>query len=480
MKKVHFFMKSLFWATIGLTFAACSNNDFEEFETPVVAESVSTQTIKMDFVGCVQSFDQQGQQNVTRATTSSWNEGDKLYLIFNNTTAKVYGEATYSATSGWTVNYSGVLSTGTGITCEVRYFANTTMQSSYQITMNSNTEIYEALDGTYDYADGELIVQATLVPKTGRIRFSGTKGDKIHVSGFSIYTTYTQEQNTFASADQIVTLTVADDGYTPYIYGTVTSTDQIISVVGKDFAYNRVLPTEKMASGKSGYMAIPSEASHANWQTGMYVKVKNNTIKMMPVTGHTSGFFLIGETEVTVGLYNTVTGSSSVSANPDKRQYGEVFSFISKLNILTNLNFDLPTKEQWIYAAKGGKYSLGYTFAGSNNPDEVAWYKVTTGAGINAYASTHDVKTMAPNELGLYDMSGNAEEWVKKYARLSNGYYNSVYSRLGGKWDSTVDDIHVDSENYVTDGSFGSEQEALNNTALDFYYTGGYRLVLTF
>ena len=67
----------------------------------------------------------------------------------------------------------------------------------------------------------------------------------------------------------------------------------------------------------------------------------------------------------------------------------------------------LPTETEWEYASRGGNKSKGYKYAGSNNLDEVAWY------GENSGSKTHPVRQKKPNELGLYDMSGNVEEWCQ-------------------------------------------------------------------
>jgi len=77
---------------------------------------------------------------------------------------------------------------------------------------------------------------------------------------------------------------------------------------------------------------------------------------------------------------------------------------VSKCDFSAN-GYRLPTEAEWEYAARGGQKSQGYIFAGNKNPDEVAWY------GDNSGGETHPVGQKEPNELGLYDMSGNTFEW---------------------------------------------------------------------
>ena len=78
--------------------------------------------------------------------------------------------------------------------------------------------------------------------------------------------------------------------------------------------------------------------------------------------------------------------------------WDDVQEFVHKLNATSGKNYRLPTEADWEYAARGGNQSQGYKYSGSNNPDDVAWYSDN---------STHPVGGKSPNELGIYDMSGN-------------------------------------------------------------------------
>ena len=185
--------------------------------------------------------------------------------------------------------------------------------------------------------------------------------------------------------------------------------------------------------------------------------------------------YYLGQTEVTQELWQTVMSQAPTSDGSQwtsNRGLGNDYpayyvswddckAFITKLNTLTGQNFRLPTEAEWEYAARGGNKSQGYTYAGSNNADDVAWHEG------NSANSTHPVAYLLPNELGLYDMSGNVQEWCEDW------YHNTYYSvspsvdpqgpdapsattlrvKRGGNW-------YISYENYCRVGHRSSGQQA--------------------
>ena len=142
--------------------------------------------------------------------------------------------------------------------------------------------------------------------------------------------------------------------------------------------------------------------------------------------------FEIGQTEVTVGLWNTVMGSVLYLNNVDEpnKPVGNVSWYdcqvvLRKLNALTGRKFRLPTEAEWEYAARGGKFSRHYGFSGGNDMKSVMWFI------DNADSKPRDVATRKPNEIGLYDMSGNVWEWC--YDRASEYTAEPQVNPVGAK-----------------------------------------------
>lgn len=180
------------------------------------------------------------------------------------------------------------------------------------------------------------------------------------------------------------------------------NSDKVYTVNGVSF---------KMIAVKGGTFTMGATSE----QTGAYSDES-------PTHSVTLSDYYIGETEVTQELWSAVMGGNPSNFTGNMQRPVEMVSwndcqtFITKLNELTDETFRLPTEAQWEYAARGGNQAQGRLYSGSNTLDDVAWYT------SNSSSTTHPVKTKAPNELGIYDMSGNVWEWCSDW----KGDYSSA------------------------------------------------------
>ena len=191
-----------------------------------------------------------------------------------------------------------------------------------------------------------------------------------------------------------------------------------------------------------------------------------------PVHSVTLDDFYIGKYEVTQAQWRAVMGSNPSHFKGDNLpvemvSWDDVQEFIKKLNSTTGKTYRLPTEAEWEYAARGGDKSKGYKYSGSDKIEDVAWYIGNSGR------KTHPVGTKKPNELDIYDMSGNVWEWCQDWFGSysispqknpqgpSSGYYCVL---RGGSWN-----------NFSSFSRSASRLDSYTGFRKDFF---GFRLVL--
>ncbi len=182
--------------------------------------------------------------------------------------------------------------------------------------------------------------------------------------------------------------------------------------------------------------------------------------------------FYIGKYEVTQAQWKAIMGSNPSNWTGDNLpvecvSWDDIQTFIQKLNTKTGRKYRLPTEAEWEYAARGGANSKGYKYSGSNNIDNVAWYKNNSGG------ETHPVGQKQPNELGIYDMSGNVFEWCQDWFS-SSYYYNGPQTNPTGPSSGSSRVLHGGSWNGIAIGCRVSNRS--NRKPSSRYSIDGFRL----
>lgn len=413
------------WLALGMT--SCSNED----TMPAVSNEKEWHTCNLILEGGIEKFDGQ-----TR--TAGWENNDTIFLLFDAPDgSKIEGKAFYNAaTATWGLSHYGALPEATS-TCKAIHLKNGVLPNRGEtvVSLGHNCAVYADTTATYCKEGNDVKVKAHIKPITGRIRFRGTPGTKFSLQGIPRYITYTPAEAELQLGFADDSLYVGEDGYTAYFYGADNQKKNDLWVSYSDVAYISSVGGSTLFPGKSSVADVPSVQNPGGWRRTedkiftikgekfVMIYVKGGTFTMgatfeqesdahdseRPAHEVTLSDFYIGETEVTEALYATLSGGNISNFPKNEVTWTEALSFTKGLAQITGKNFTLPTEAQWEYAARGGQKSYSYKYSGSSNVDEVAWYRSNSGYRRNAVA------TKKPNELGIYDMSGNVYEWCSDW-----------------------------------------------------------------
>lgn len=374
--------------------------------------------------------------------------GSKAFKITTNTTWTVASDQTWCSVSPASGSNDGSVTVKVGEN-------STTAERTATITVKS-----EAGDQTVKVTQSG--VSPTLTLNIDNMEFAAGSGSKI----FSIKSNTTWAVSSDENWCSVSPTSGSNDGSVTVSVDENTSTSNRTATITVECATIK----RTLAVTQNGVTPTPNPTSQdrsftVGGVTFKMIAVEGGTFTMgatseqgddaasdeKPAHSVTLSSYSIGETEVTQALWQAVMGSNSFYFSGSNRPVESVSwvgcqNFIRRLNVLTGENFRLPTEAEWEFAARGGNKSRGYKYAGSNTLHNVAWY------GDNSGSQTHNVATKLPNELGLYDMSGNVWEWCQdRYGSYSSNSQTNPkgpeggIDRVGrgGCWSSSTGDCRV-------------------------------------
>ena len=248
--------KNIFYAVLAVLFlimTACSNES-DSSEDQKVSQLY---TYRLHLDAAVSGFG----QGITRSAYT-WDDGSQIYLQFHVGSGLIHGTAKYSQSTGlWTITTNQQIAVDTDGDCEAFYFVNASGTSSQAVTLNSQSIIYQDIEGSFIFTEDKVMsVKILLSPRTGRVRFKGNASSKFGVSGLSYHTGYNFATNTFTTNNAKLSSSFDKEGDTGYYYvcfSDAAKRQLTVDGIGKG-VYVRNFGEDVLLAGQSGYISLPS------------------------------------------------------------------------------------------------------------------------------------------------------------------------------------------------------------------------------
>lgn len=454
-------------------------------------------TLRLCFNAAPPTFD-----SLSTRAVLEWPDSATLYIKFyGSSSGYTVGKGVYSKSSNeWTLTYTGTIEADKGLSCEVWYFENIDNGKVSLSPFSPFTCVYNDSTAEYLLNNGTMNIDAHLRPESARLKFQGTPGTELKLSGWPRHASFYLTTYSFSDTEATFDLMVCEDGYTQYVYADIADNSVVdldLEVNSKD-VYSRDFTAGTIQNGKTYSIAVPNDDSKT-WSHDQRIftltsngkavtfkmnKVEGGTFQMGSATGESneqpvhsvtiSKDYYMCETEVSQALWYAVMGqspttdelqwSSSYGLGDNYPAYYISFSdcqaFLNELNSKLSAElgsseaFRFPTEAEWEFAAKGGNKSKEYIYSGGNNLGVVGWYSANSGG------ATQVVKSKRSNELGLYNMSGNVSEWCYDAFESYSGSSQrnpkiestTTHNRVnrGGSWSRNAENCRIEKRDGFT------------------------------